>query len=369
MPKATQTVLEIDLNALGHNYRYIASQLKKGTKIMAVVKAFGYGSDATAVAKELVALGVEYFAVAYTDEGVKLRDAGIETPILVLHPQPTNFDTIINRCLEPSLYSQKILNAFIKHAEKLHQKNYPVHLKFNTGLNRLGFTQFEVPHIIASLNISEAIKVRSLFSHLAASEDASERAFSLKQLRWFKEISEAFETALTYKPFLHTLNTSGILNFPEAQYDMVRCGIALYGFANDIKHTANLKPVATLKSIISQIHTLQKGNTLGYNRSFTALKETKTATLPIGHADGISRAYGNGKGWVTINGQKAPIAGNVCMDMMMVDVTDISCEEGDEVILFGNVSTAESLANSIDSISYELLTAISQRVKRVVQRK
>ncbi|MGK0386703.1 MAG: alanine racemase [Patiriisocius sp.] len=369
MPKATQTILEIDLNALSHNYRYILSQLQEGTEVMAVVKAFGYGSDAIAVAKELAQLGVAYFAVAYTQEGVQLRDAGIETPILVLHPQAVNFDTIIHRCLEPNLYSKKILQAFVKHAELLNQKNYPVHLKFNTGLNRLGFTQSDIPEILVTFHISEAIKIRSIFSHLAASEDPSERTFTLQQLASFQEISEEIIAALPYKPFLHTLNTSGILNFPKAQYDLVRSGIGFYGFANDAQKTAQLKPVATLKTIISQIHSLQKGDTLGYNRAFTAQTITKTATLPIGHADGISRAFGNGVGWVTIHGQKAPITGNVCMDMIMVDVTGIDCEEGDEVIIFGKITTAETLANTIDSISYEILTAMSQRIKRVICRK
>jgi alanine racemase len=366
MPKATQTILEIDLDALGHNYRYILSQLQEGTQLMAVVKAFGYGSDAIAVAKELEQLGVPYFAVAYTQEGVQLRDAGIETPILVLHPQEVNFETIITRCLEPCMYSKKTLQAFIAFAEKQEQKTYPVHLKFNTGLNRLGFAKDDVQEVLSAIKSSKAIKLRSVFSHLAASEDLEEKAFTLKQLNAFQEISEEIMAALPYTPFLHTLNTSGILNYPEAHYDMVRCGIGLYGFANDLQTTSQLKLVATLKSVISQIHTLEEGDTLGYNRAFKAQKTTKTATLPIGHADGISRAFGNGVGWVTINGHKARISGNVCMDMIMVDVTGIDCKEGDEVIVFGDANTAEKLANAIDSISYEILTAISQRIQRVI---
>ena len=368
MPKATQTILEIDLNALGHNYQYILSQLQEGTEIMAVVKAFGYGSDAIAVAKELERLGVAYFAVAYAQEGVQLRDAGIQTPILVLHPQEVNFKTIINRCLEPCLYSQKMLHAFIGFAEKQEQKIYPVHLKFNTGLNRLGLAQDDVQEILSALEGSKAIKLRSVFSHLAASEDKQEEVFSLKQLDAFQKISKEIKTALSYTPFLHTLNTSGILNYPKAHYDMVRCGIGLYGFTNDAQTTSGLKPVATLKTVISQIHTLQKGDTLGYNRAFKAQKTTKTATPPIGHADGIARAYGNGVGWVSIKGHKAPISGNVCMDMIMVDITGIECEEGDEVIIFGKDTTAENLATAIGSISYETLTAISQRIQRVVIR-
>ena len=368
MPKATQTILEIDLTALGHNYRYIQSQLKQGSRIMAVVKAFGYGSEDIAVARELEKLGVTYFAVAYAQEGARLREGGIQTPILVLHPQAINFDTILEKCLEPCMYSSKILEEFIAFAQKKKQKHYPVHLKFNTGLNRLGFAQSDLKHIIDSLANSEAIKACSVFSHLAASEDLQQREFTLKQLDAFAEISEELKKALPRTAFLHTLNTSGVLNYPQAHYDMVRCGIGLYGFANDIEQSAKLKPVATLKTIISQIHTLEKGDTLGYNRAFTAQKKTKTATLPLGHADGISRAYGNGVGWTRINGHKAPICGNVCMDMIMVDITDIDCKEGDEVIVFGNQTTAEKLTGAVDTISYEILTAISQRVTRVITR-
>ncbi|MFC7356220.1 alanine racemase [Jejudonia soesokkakensis] len=369
MAKATETILEIDLNALAHNYNYITSKLNPKTKVLAVVKAFGYGSEAVEVAKELIKLNVSYFAVAYASEGEALRNAGIETPILVLHPLPENFDVIVNRCLEPSIYSEKMLNEFISFAEHKNQTNYPIHLKFNTGLNRLGFASKAVSDITHILASTESIKVRSVFSHLAASEDASEAAFTKQQLKEFAVLSEALSEILPY-PFLkHTLNTSGIINFPEAQYDMVRTGIGLYGFGNDVQETANLKPVATLKTVISQIHTIAAGESVGYNRAFIAPQAMQTATLPIGHADGISRGYGNGKGWVSIHGQKAPIVGNVCMDMIMVDISKIECKEGDEVIVFGNAPTAEALSEVIHSIPYELLTAISQRVKRVVCRK
>jgi len=266
------------------------------------------------------------------------------------------------------MYSLKILEEFIGFAEKKKQKQYPVHLKFNTGLNRLGFAQSDLKYIIDSLANSSAVEACSIFSHLAASEDLQQREFTLKQLDAFAEISQKLKKALPNTPFLHTLNTSGILNYPKAHYDMVRCGIGLYGFANDAQQTAKLKPVATLKTIISQIHTLEKGETLGYNRAFTAQKKMKTATLPLGHADGISRAYGNEVGWVRINGHKAPICGNVCMDMIMVEITDIECKEGDQVIVFGGQTTAEKLSGAIHTIPYEILTAISQRVTRVITR-
>ncbi len=369
MAQTQETVLEIHLDALAHNYKYITSHLNPTTKVMGVVKAFGYGSDACEVAKELVALGVDYFAVAYTKEGVALRDAGITQPILVLHPQPINFETLIDRCLEPALYSPRILKAFVAVAETKNQKDYPVHLKFNTGLNRLGFWENDTSWIADQLAETTSIKVTSLFSHLAASEDLNEREFTLGQIQSFKAIAADMTTRLGYQPLLHQSNTSGILNYPKAQFDIVRTGIGLYGYGNSEAYDSQLKPVARLKSIISQIHAIEPGETVGYNRAFTAPHFAKTATIPIGHADGISRKLGNGVGAVLIAGKKAPIIGNVCMDMLMVDITEIDCKEGDEVVIVGESQSASQLAESMGSISYELLTAMSQRVKRVVCRK
>lgn len=367
MPKIQETVLEIDLNALKHNLEYIKSKLDKNTKILAVVKAFGYGTDACEVAKYLEKLKVDYFAVAYTKEGIALRNVGIKTPILVLHPQPINFEILIDNCLEPNLYNKRVLNEFIEIAKKKSKKNYPVHLKFNTGLNRLGFSKKDVDYITDKISEVDQLKVVSLFSHLVASEDINETEFTLSQIKSFKTIAKAFEKNLGYRPLLHMLNTSGILNYPESQFDMVRCGIGLYGFGNDKEYTKHLKLVPALKSVISQIHLVKPNEFVGYNRAFKATKVTKTATIPIGHADGIHRASGNGKGYVTINGKKAPIIGNVCMDMLMVDITNIECNEGDEVIIFDDQKSLIDLAKSINSISYEVLTAISQRVKRVVK--
>lgn len=369
MLEANETILEINLTALGENFHYLKSKLKPNTKFLAVVKAFAYGSDAVEIAKELEILGADYLAVAYVNEGVVLRDAGIKIPLLVLHPQPINFEILIDRCLEPSLYSPNILNRFIEVASKKNQKDYPVHLKFNTGLNRLGFGKNDINFIVSSLKKTTSIKIKSIFSHLAASEDEMERGFSEKQIETFKTLSEKLTGKLEYTPLKHMCNTSGILNFSDAHFDMVRSGIGLYGFGNSEKENLNLIPIATLKSVISQIHSLKKGETVGYNRAFKSDANLKTATIPIGHADGISRAYGNGKGWVTIKGKKAPIIGNVCMDMLMVNITEIDCKEGDEVIIFGEQNTAENLSENINSISYELLTAISQRIKRVFRRK
>ncbi|GAA4280325.1 alanine racemase [Gaetbulibacter aestuarii] len=365
MPKAQETVLEIDLKALRENYQYLRSQLENGVKFLAVVKAFAYGSDSTEIALELQKAGVDYFAVAYTSEGVLLRDAGISKPILVLHPQAINLKTIIDRCLEPNLYNNKILDAFLAAAADENQTHYPVHIKFNTGLNRLGFIETDIPTIASKINKSRSIKVKSIFSHLAASEDLKEREFTLNQIKSFKALAKKLSDALGYQPMLHMSNTSGVLNYPEAHFDMVRSGIGLYGFGNSVKENQHFKPIATLKTIISQIHTIKKGDSVGYNRAFVSDSEQRTATLPIGHADGIGRQYGKGKGYVMIHGKRAPIVGNVCMDMIMVNVTDIDCKEGDEVIVFDATNTAEDLAKTAQTISYEILTAISQRVKRV----
>jgi len=369
MQNISETVLEIDLNALGNNYRYLRSKLNPDTKILGVVKAFGYGSSAVAVAKELANLGADYLAVAYASEGIILRDGGVNMPILVLHSLPHNFESIVHRCLEPNIYSKKILLEFIDYAEEHALENYPIHLKFNTGLNRLGFSEEDIPYILEALSKTKSVTVKSALSHLAASEDHAERAFTLQQIDAFKRISKALITGLGYQPILHTVNTSGILNYPEAHLDMVRTGIGLYGFGNDPVQNKFLQPILTLKTIISQIHEIAAGETIGYNRAYTTPSPVRTATLPIGHADGISRALGNGVGWVTIFGKKAPIIGNVCMDMIMVDVSEISCNEGDEVLIFGNDPTAETLSEAINSIPYELLTALSQRIKRVVCRK
>ncbi|WP_282134958.1 alanine racemase [Seonamhaeicola maritimus] len=365
MPKAQETVLEIDLKALEHNFEHLKSKLKNNTKLLAVVKAFGYGSDAVEIAKYLEKLGADYFAVAYANEGVELRKSGITAPVLVLHPIPTNFKTIIDNCLEPNLYNAKVLNEFIEAATKENQTDYPVHIKFNTGLNRLGFWENDVDYVSSKIKATSAVKVTSIFSHLAASEDLNEKEFTLNQIKTFEAIAKNCTNNIGYQPMLHICNTSGILNYPEAHFDMVRSGIGLYGFGNSEKENKDLTPIASLKTIISQIHKIEKGESVGYNRGFKSDGFLKTATLPIGHADGIGRQYGNGKGYAVINGIQAPIIGNVCMDMIMVNVTHIECNEGDEVIIFDSKATAENLAQSTGTISYELITSISQRVKRV----
>ncbi len=360
------TVLEIDINAIDFNFNYFKSKLYKNTKILVVVKAFGYGSSAVEIAKFL-APKVDYFAVAYLDEGIALRNAGIKTPILVLHPQKSNLQKIINYNLEPNIYSVNLLKSFIEITQVLKLQNYPIHLKFNTGLNRLGFTKKDISKILSLINNQKGIIVKSIFSHIAASEDLNEREFTLQQISTFNSFSNELISQLNTVPFKHMLNTSGIINYAsEAQFDMVRLGIGLYGFGNNEKETSNLKNVLTLKSVISQIQALEKGETVGYNRAFKANSTVKTATIPIGHADGISRQFSNGIGYVYINNQKAPIIGNVCMDMIMVNISDINCNEGDEVVIYKNQQNIVALAKAINTIPYELLTAISQRIKRIV---
>lgn len=366
MPLAKETQLEIHLGALERNYRYLTSMLNPETKFMAVVKAFSYGHDAAVISIKLEALGVDYFAVAYAREGVVLREAGIKTPIMVLHPSPVNFRIIIDHCLEPSLYSPNILKSFIETATATGQEDYPVHLKFNTGLNRLGFKEAELGFIQEQIETGNAVKVISVLSHLAASDDPGERDFTEGQIQSFTRIYDKFFKALPYTPMKHLLNTSGIINYPQAQFDMVRSGIGLYGYGNEAATDAKLSPVATLKTVISQLHTINPGESIGYNKGFVSNTHKTTATLPLGHADGIGRQYGRGRGFVYVNGHKAFIVGNVCMDMIMVDVTGIECREGDEVIVFGKGASAETLAAEAGTISYELLSGISQRVKRLV---
>ena len=365
MPKTEETVLEINLRSLEHNYHYLRSKLKLGTKFLGVVKAFGYGSDAVRIAAELEKLGADYLAVAYAGEGVALRDAGIQIPILVLHPQTVSFNVLIDRCLEPSLYSPKILKEFLEAAKQRGQKDYPTHIKFNTGLNRLGFLENEVDAIAEQLTGRNEIKISSIFSHLAASEDSNENEFTKLQIDTFERITQKFKNRLGYLPFRHLLNTSGIINYPSAQYDMARSGIGLYGFGNDAAEDAQLRPIASLKTVISQIHKIAPRETVGYNRKYASDDYKVMATLPLGHADGIGRQYGNGNTYVKINGNKALIIGNICMDMIMVDITGIDCKEGDEVIIFGKSPNAEEFAATANTISYELLTGISQRVKRI----
>lgn len=366
MPEAKETLLEIDLGALAHNYRHIRSNIGADVKFMGVIKAYAYGNDSVEIAKKLESLGANYLAVAYASEGIRLREAGIELPILVLHPQQVNFKAIIDNCLEPNLYSERVLSEFIATAQTLNLKEYPIHLKFNTGMNRLGFTEKNFEAMVEKLQKTTSVRIASAFSHLAASEDWREREFTLQQINRFQVMAEKLIDRFDYRPLFHICNTSAIFNYPEATFDMVRCGLGLYGFANDSSRNEKLKPVGTLKTIISQIQELEPGETVGYNRAFKSEIPSRVATLPLGHADGIKRIFGNGNGKVLVKEQLAPIVGNVCMDILMIDVTEIECTEGDEVIVFGGPLHATQFAANGGTITYELITGISQRVKRVI---
>jgi alanine racemase len=366
--KTHETVLEINLNAISHNLNYYKSKLEPTTKIMVMVKAFGYGNGGFEIAKLLEHHHVDYLGVAFADEGIALKNAGIKLPIMVLNPENTSFTAIIQHHLEPEIYSLKGLNSFLQIAKNNQLENYPIHIKLDTGMHRLGFEEENIEALISILKDNKSVKVKSILSHMATSDSMDNKEFALYQIQLFEKLSTKFISELNINPIRHLLNTSGISNFPKAQFDMVRLGIGLYGVSNNPQEQQFLENVGTLKSIISQIRVINEGESVGYGRRFIAQKKASIATIPIGYADGISRHWGNGVGFVTINGKKATIVGSICMDMLMADVSEIDCYEGDEVILFGENPTVSFIAEKLGTISYEILTSISQRVKRVFYR-
>ena len=360
-----KTVLEVDLNSLEHNLNLISKKLKPSTKIMAVVKANAYGSSSVEIAKKLVSLNIDYFAVAFASEGIKLRKEGIKTPILVLIPQVESIKDIIKYKLEPSLYSFYFLEKLISFLNLNKIEKYNCHFKINSGLNRVGFNEFEYIKAINKIVNSGRIKLISLYSHLSASEDLNEKGFTISQINLFKKISSKIKKVLTNIPLLHMSNTSSILNFPEWEFDMVRMGIGLYGYDNG--KNLGLQPVHTLRSIISQIIDLRKGESVGYNRAFICKERTKLGIIPLGHADGISRSFAK-KLHIHINGHKIKVIGNICMDVLMVDLNGINCDEGDEVVVFDSKNNAQDFAKSVGTISYEILTNLSGRIERKIIR-
>ena len=366
--KTHETVLEINLNAISHNLSYYKTKLKSTTKLMVMVKAFGYGNGGFEIAKLLEHLKVDYLGVAFADEGISLKLAGIKTNIMVLNPENTSFPSIIQYELEPEIYCMKGLNSFLKIAQQKELQHYPIHLKIDTGMHRLGFQEHDLPALIETLKNTPSIKVKSILSHLATSDDLENQDFAKQQLVLFENLSKKIMEELEITPIRHILNTSGISNFSESQYDMVRLGIGLYGISNDEKEQKYLENVSTLKSVISQIKTISQGESVGYSRRFIAERTTKIATIPIGYADGISRSWGNQVGYIMIKNKKAPIVGSICMDMLMVDCTAIDCNEGDSVIIFGGNLTVKEMAEKTNTIPYEILTSISQRVKRIFYR-
>jgi len=366
--KTHETILEINLNAISHNLNYFKSKLSPKTKLMVMVKAFGYGSGSYEIAKLLAHHKVDYLGVAFADEGIELRKAGIELPIMVMNPEMTSFQSIIQYGLEPEIYSLRGLKAFLKLAETKKLEQYPIHIKLNTGMNRLGFDTETLTELVSILNNTKSVLVKSILSHLASSDVPEHKDFTLQQIAVFDQDSSFLMKELKIKPIRHICNTSGISNYPEAQFDMVRLGIGLYGVSNEEHEQNKLENVGTLKSVISQIRTIQAGESVSYVRRFMAEKPTKVATIPIGYADGISRLWGNGVGYVVVNGKEAPIIGSICMDMLMIDVTGINCFEGSDVIIFGKNPSVNTIAKAINTIPYEILTSISARVKRVFYR-
>jgi alanine racemase len=366
--KTHQTVLEIELGAMVHNLNFFRSKLESGTKIMAMVKAFSYGSGTFEIANMLQYHRVDYLAVAFVDEGVELRKAGISVPIMVMNPEEQSYDVMIRYRLEPEVYSQRVLTllqAAIQRQKGALTEPLPIHIKLNTGMNRLGFSENDLPELIMRLKNNPLVQVASVFSHLASSESMMQDGFTHSQIEAFTKMHRTIQSQFTHPINRHILNSSGILRFPEAQLEMVRLGIGLYGVSSEPRFKENLLPVSSLKSHISQIHHLKPGDTVGYGRLEKVNTNMTTATIPVGYADGLGREHGNRVGKMMVNEMAAPIIGNVCMDMCMIDITGIPAEEGEEVIVFGAGYSLEEFAVNADEITYEVLTGISTRVKRV----
>lgn len=363
--KTHETVLEVNLDAITHNYNYYKSFLHPTTKMMVMIKAYGYGHGSYEIAKQLQHLQVDYLGVAFADEGVQLRKMGISCPIVVMNPEKSAFSQMIHYQLQPEIYSLNLLESFVKILQKQEISQYPIHLKINTGMNRLGFTTEQIPSLLEYLTTHNEIEISSIFSHLATSDIPKMSDFTLQQIHNFKKDAQLICEKLTYQPLLHILNTSGISNFSEHQLDMVRLGIGLYGVANDADEQAKLESVAKLKTVVLQINEIQSEETVGYGRRFKTEQPTKIATIPIGYADGIRRMYGYGVGKVFIKGKRYPIVGSICMDMLMVNIGKDDINIGDEVEIFGKNISINEVAKKWHTIPYEVMTVISQRVKRV----
>lgn len=359
------TVLEINLNAIQHNINVHKSLLKPETKICAMVKAYSYGLGGYEIAEFLQHHHIDYLGVAYADEGVDLRKNGITTPILVMNPEQGSYDTIIDYNLEPEIYSLRVLELFTNQLQiKGIQQKYPIHLKIETGMHRLGFKESEIDELIKTLQ-KYNIKVASIFSHLSSSDMPEEKEYTLSQIETFTRISNKISDALGYPPLRHILNSSGIVNYTDYQFDMVRIGIGMIGISAEPKIKNQLQNAVTFKTVISQISEVKEGDSIGYSRKYKAEKDTKIATIPVGYADGIPRLIGNKTGFVGIHKKKVPIVGNICMDMLMVDLGELSAKDGDEVIIFNASPSIEEFAEYCKTIPYEVLTSISRRVKRI----
>jgi len=363
--KTHQTVLEINLTALVHNLKAYQQQLKPGVKLMAMVKAFSYGSGSFEIANLLEFQKVDYLAVAYADEGVDLRKAGITLPIMVMNAEESTFDMLVQHNLEPELYSFGILTAFENYLSQSGISNYPVHIKLDTGMHRLGFEAGEIKSLSKRLSGNDIFKIQSVFSHLAASENKVHDSFTQIQASVFSKAIKQIEPVIQYPFIKHIANTSAIHRHKDLQMDMVRLGIGLYGVDSNLGMQQQLRNVSTLKTTISQIKKVKAGESIGYSRKGIAEKDSIIATVRIGYADGYPRSLGNGIGKMYVNGMLAPVIGNVCMDMTMLDITNIAAKEGDDVMVFGEKLAVTEVALWANTIAYEILTGISQRVKRV----
>ncbi|PTM05429.1 MAG: bifunctional UDP-N-acetylmuramoyl-tripeptide:D-alanyl-D-alanine ligase/alanine racemase [Bacteroidetes bacterium] len=361
-----ETVLEVHLNRVVHNLNYYRSKLKPEAKLMAMVKAFAYGSGAVEVARVLAFHGVDYLAVAYADEGLELRKAGIELPIMVLNTESSALKSMIKNKLEPEIYSLARLGELVDLLEASPaEEKVLIHLKLETGMHRLGFDEADLDELLQVLQQHSNIAVASVFSHLAAADDPAESDFTRLQIATFKRMSDKIASRLSY-PFLrHIANSSGIERFPEAYFDMVRLGIGLYGVSNVEEERKHLLPISELKARVSQIKNLKAGDSVGYGRRFKADAKSRIAVISIGYADGFSRSLSLGVGKVMIKGKLYPTVGSVCMDMVMVNIFEDPIEEGEEVLIFGAERSIYDFARDMNTIPYEVLTGISQRVKRV----
>lgn len=358
-----ETTLDVNMNALISNLNYFRSKLRPETRMMCMVKAFAYGSGSVEVARALQNNRCDYLAVAVGDEGAELRREGIRVPIVVMNPEKSAFDTIFDNKLEPEIYSFDLLKSFIASAEKLALTDYPIHIKIDTGMHRLGFEQKNMPELVELLKNQNQVKVRSIFSHLVGSDSAEFDDFTRKQFEIFSACADEISQAFSHKILRHILNSAGIERFPEYQFDMVRLGIGLYDVSAlpDVK----LETVCTLKTIILQIRDVKAGDTVGYSRKGKLTRDSRIGVIPIGYADGFNRHLSNGVGEVWVNGHRAKVVGNISMDITMIDLTGIPAEEGDSVEIFGKNITIQEVAEKLETIPYEILTSVSRRVKRV----
>jgi alanine racemase len=365
--KSHDTILEINLNNLVHNLNYYRSKLRPGVGIMPMVKAFSYGSGSFEIANALQHQRVTYFAVAYADEGVELRRNGIATPVMVMNPEMQSFAQLLQYKLEPEVFSFAVMEQLAEYVTENAQPGtiFPIHLKIDTGMHRLGFEEKDIPELLIKLKQYPFLKIKSIFSHLVASDDPSFDDFSREQIRLFDAISSQIIASLKYPVIRHICNSGGISRFLEAHFDMVRLGVGLYGVGVNEAEQKNLLNVSALKTTISQIRKLNAGDTVGYSRRGKITKPTTIATVPIGYADGLSRRLGNGAGYLYVHGKAALIIGSVCMDMCMIDVTGLNAAEGDEVVVFDSFETLKKLADTLGTITYEILTSVSARVKRI----